>query len=74
MLLSFSPSVLQVKELFKAQRDEPSRAAFLPDISKAAGSDPPTADANYATGAPSMAVTGTLKSVLRMACTVTSKV
>ncbi|CAN0453110.1 unnamed protein product [Laminaria digitata] len=78
---------IEVKELFKAQRDEPSRAAFVPGLGNASttgggGSDAaPTAAAADAAadtgaigGAPSMAVTGTLKSALRIACTVTSKV
>eukprot|EP00904_Undaria_pinnatifida_P003838 jgi/Undpi1/13455/HiC_scaffold_8.g03114.m1 len=67
---------VEVKELFKAQRDEPSRAAFVPGIANTVaggGGGAPTADAG-ADSTPSMAVTGTLKSALRVACTVTSKV
>lgn len=55
----------QVKDLFKTQRDEPSRVAFLSDD---------TSDPKNANDARSMAVEGTLRSALRMACKVTGKV
>lgn len=75
---------MQVKELFKAQRDEPSRAAQLPDDvvgevdssrssaeDAVAGADAAAEDADDAR---SMAVAGTLKSALRLACSVTAKI
>ncbi|CAM9403379.1 unnamed protein product [Scytosiphon promiscuus] len=70
----------EVKELFKAQRDDPSRAAQEPDAAADGGEDgslsgAEDADAGAdADGGRAMAVAGTLKSALRMACSVTAKI
>ncbi|CAN0015452.1 unnamed protein product [Ectocarpus sp. 8 AP-2014] len=66
----------EVKELFKAQRDEPSRAALSPGAGAGAGGADDDADdsGESADDARSMAVAGTLKSALRAACTVTAKI
>lgn len=67
---------LQVKELFKAQRDELSRAALSPDAGAGGGGTSDDADdsGEGADDARSMAVAGTLKTALRAACTVTAKI
>lgn len=86
---------MQVKDLFKAQRDEPSRVMLTPDDTdnnvdgdggldtddtNNANSTDASTDANAAAAesagddARSLAVAGTLKSALRMACTVTAKI
>ncbi|CAM9133211.1 unnamed protein product [Hapterophycus canaliculatus] len=74
----------EVKELFKAQRDEPTRAVQTSDAvgggvdgSLSSAEDPDAgadAAAEDADDARSMAVAGTLKSALRMACSVTAKI
>eukprot|EP00903_Cladosiphon_okamuranus_P010410 g9847.t1 len=67
----------EVKELFKAQRDDGDSGGDEDDALDDAG-DPGSADAGEdaesADDARSMAVAGTLKSALRMACTVTEKI
>ncbi|CAM9482053.1 unnamed protein product [Ectocarpus sp. 12 AP-2014] len=66
----------EVKELFKAQRDEPSRVVLSPSAGPGAGGTGDDADdsGENADDARSMAVAGTLKSALRAACTVTAKI
>ncbi|CAM9607308.1 unnamed protein product [Ectocarpus sp. 12 AP-2014] len=66
----------EVKELFKAQRDEPSRMVLSPSAGPGAGGTGDDADdsGENADDARSMAVAGTLKSALRAACAVTAKV
>lgn len=56
---------VQVKELFKSQRDDPSRVKMEPDDADFNGSSMDTS---------ALVVTGTLKSALRVACDMTSKV
>lgn len=63
------PYLVQVKGLFKAQRDEPSRASLALDSSSSG-----TGPSNFGDDTGSMAVTGTLKSALRVACDVTAKI
>ena len=66
---------MKVKELFKAQRDDGDSGGDE-DLDSAAspGSTGASEDAEGADDARSMAVAGTLKSALRMACTVTEKI
>lgn len=59
-----------MKDLFKTQRDEPARAAMSPDDGEVGSG----ADKSDGADARSMAVAGTLKSALRVACDVTAKI
>lgn len=66
---------VQVKELFKAQRDDgDSGVDDELDSASNPGSTDTNGDAESADDAQSMAVAGTLKTALRMACTVTEKI
>lgn len=68
---------LKVKELFKAQRDDGDSGGDEDDAmddASSPGSADAGEDAQSADDARSMAVEGTLKSALRMACTVTEKI
>lgn len=66
---------MEVKELFKAQRDDgDSGGDDELGSARSPGSAGTSEDAENADDARSMAVAGTLKSALRMACTVTEKI
>lgn len=67
---------MKVKELFKAQRDGGDSGGGDDNLDGASspGSADASEDADSADDARSMAVEGTLKSALRMACTVTEKI
>lgn len=63
--------MLQVKNLFKAQRDDPARVGVTPDdleLGSGGFSATETSDTR------AMAIEGALKSGLRVACYVTSRV
>lgn len=66
---------MQVKELFKAQRDDGDSGGDEDlDSATSPGSADANEDAEGAGDARAMAVAGSLKSALRMACTVTEKI